>query len=215
MKNKWLIILLVIVIIIGAVYFLMRDNSSVDTPDDIGDNGQEEPEEDIEAEEPEIPDDSDFVIGQDIAVGKPSPSLKYEDKDGKEVKLLDLDGKEINLEDYKGKIVLLNFWGTWCKWCDVEMPDLDKLDKENDDLVVLAVNVQENKDIVQKYIDKGGYDFQVVLDPQGQIARKYLVASFPLTYFLDKEGVLLGGHEGMLEYEQMEEYLRVIRENIQ
>lgn len=224
MKNKWLLIVLGVVVILTGAYFLTRDDANV--PEDVGDNGQEaeqpqEPEEPVDSEnpeepaDPETPEDSEFVEGEDIAVGKPAPIFKYENKDGEEVVLTNLDGKEVSLEDYRGKIILLNFWGTWCKWCDVEMPDLDKLDRENDDLVVLAVNVDEDKETVQDYIDKGGYDFEVVLDTEGQIAKKYLISAFPTSYFLDKEGVLLGGVPGMMEYEQMEEVLEAVRGNIE
>lgn len=214
MKNKLLAILLVVVILLGGAYFLTRDK--VDSSDSSIED-QEKVEETLETSQAE--GDSDSVKAEnlervdEVEVGKLPPDFIYEDKDGKQVKLTNLDGEEISLDDYKGKIVMLNFWGTWCHWCDVEMPDLDKFDKDNEDLVVLAVNVQENEDTVKKYIDKGGYEFEVVLDPEGQIARKYFVASFPISYFLDKDGIFLGGHEGALNYEQMGEYLKIIREN--
>lgn len=218
MKNKWLLIVFGIVVILGGIYFLTKENLDSDLKDDTGDSEQEQSKDLRDSHNPDntkVPDDSNFVIGEDIDIGKPGPNFKYKDKDGKEIRLTNLSGEEISLKNYEGKIVLLNFWGTWCKWCDVEMPDLDKLDKENDDLVVLAVNVNEDKDVVDKYIEEGGYDFEVVLDLDGEIAKKYLISSYPTTYFLDKEGVLLGGVPGMMEYEQMEEVLGAIRQGIE
>lgn len=192
---------------------LTRDNLDENTPDDVIGNGQQEPEEPTDSEKPE--DTEEPEDESDIAVGKPAPDFIYKDRDSKEVQLTNLAGDIVKLEDYKGKIVLLNFWGTWCKWCDVEMPDLDRLDKENDDLVVLAVNVQEDRETVQKYIDEGGYEFEVVMDMDGQIAKKYLVSSFPTSYFLDEEGLLIGGISGMMEYEQMVEALNIAREGVE
>lgn len=215
MKNKKLSILLLVlgvVVIVAGVYFLTKDNFPADIPDDVVDDDQAEPEEPVESEEPSEPDQAEE--DSDIAIGKPAPELKYTDKDNKEVELMNLDGDIVRLEDYKGKIVLLNFWGTWCKWCDTEMPDLDKLDKENEDLVVLAVNVQEGRDQVQKYIDEGGYDFEVVLDTEGQIAAEYLVSSFPLSFFLDKEGLFVLGYPGAMDYETMESVLDEVRDRI-
>ena len=81
-------------------------------------------------------------VKQNIEVGKEAPDFT----------LKNLNGDEVSLSDYRGKIVLINFWATWCKWCDKEMPDLQKLGKENDDIVVLAVDVMEDKEIVKKYI---------------------------------------------------------------
>ena len=92
------------------------------------------------------------------------------------------------------------------------MPDLQRFDNENEDLVVLAVNVMEEKDIVQEYIDEGGYDFEVVLDKDGAVTRTYLVGGFPTSYFIDKEGILLGGVPSMLTYDQMNEIITSIRE---
>nr|WP_246579235.1 TlpA disulfide reductase family protein [Alkaliphilus flagellatus] len=139
----------------------------------------------------------------EIEVGKEAPNFT----------LRNLDGEEISLQDYRGKIVLINFWATWCVYCDIEMPDLQKLDKENEDLVVLAVDVMEDKEAVEKYIKEGGYDFEVVLDEDGAIAKTYLVSGYPASYFVDEEGIFQGSVPGMMTYEQMNQALQHIREN--
>nr|WP_272876634.1 TlpA disulfide reductase family protein [Clostridium sp. Cult1] len=139
----------------------------------------------------------------DIAIGEEAPNFT----------LRNLEGEEVSLTDYRGKVVLINFWATWCKYCDIEMPDLQKLDKENEDLVVLAVDVMEEKSLVEGYIEKGGYDFQVVLDEDGDIAKLYLVSAFPTSYFVDKDGILLGGVPGMMTYAQMNQIVEGIRGN--
>ena len=138
----------------------------------------------------------------EIASGKLAPNFT----------LKNLDGEEVSLEDYRGKLVLVNFWATWCKYCDMEMPDLQRLDEENEDLVVLAVNVQEDKETVEAYIEKGGYEFEVVLDEEGEIATMYLVYGLPNSYFIDEEGILLGRVPGAMTYDQMVQVLDSIRE---
>lgn len=40
--------------------------------------------------------------------------------------LTDLEGQTHRLSDYEGKVVMLNFWGTWCKPCVREMPAIEK-----------------------------------------------------------------------------------------
>lgn len=138
-----------------------------------------------------------------IEVGKLAPNFTLEN----------LNGEEVSLEEYRGKIVMLNFWATTCKFCVEEMPDMNKLQEENEDLVILAVNVRERKDKVKNYIENGGYDFEVLLDNKGDIAMDYLVSAFPTSYFIDKEGILLGGVPGMLQYPQMNQLIEGIREN--
>lgn len=141
-------------------------------------------------------------VKQDIEIGKEAPNFT----------LKNLDGEDVSLSDYRGKIVLINFWATWCGWCDKEMPDLQKLHEDNDDLVVLAVDSMEDKEVVRKYIEKGNYDFEVVLDQDGKISQTYLVSGLPTSYFVDKDGILLLGVPGMLTYEQMDLVLEKIRE---
>lgn len=206
MKNI-LIIILIIALLGGGLYYfnLERKNESIveeNTPDnDIAEDTAKDPavDENQEVEDESIEGTADTAVN--IASGKEAPNFT----------LKNLKGEEISLSDYRGKIVLINFWTTWCKWCDVEMPDLDRFNKENDDLVVLAVNVEENKETVEEYINKGGYEFEVVLDEDGQIARTYLVNGFPNSYFIDKEGILIGRAPGMITYEQMNTILEEIR----
>lgn len=172
-----------------------EEENSIANEDNVDENnGQKE-------DEPSSQEEEDFY--PDIAVGELAPDFT----------LVDLDGKEVSLSDFRGKYVLINFWATWCQYCDLEMPDLDRLYKENEDLVVLAVNVQEEKGVVEDYIKKGGYTFPVVLDEEGYVSLTYLVSSYPTSYFVDKEGILLGGVPGMMTYEQMVQILENIRNN--
>ncbi|GAA0178705.1 redoxin domain-containing protein [Clostridium sediminicola] len=139
----------------------------------------------------------------ELKVGEEAPNFTLEN----------LSGKATSLKDYRGKIVLINFWATWCKYCDKEMPDLEKFNNENDDLIVLAVDVKESKNTVEKYIKKGGYTFPVLLDKDAKLASTYLVSAYPTSYFVDEEGILLGSIQGMMTYEKMNEVLTVIRNN--
>lgn len=129
----------------------------------------------------------------DIKPGAPAPDFT----------LKTLDGDTVSLSDYQGKIVLLNFWATTCGYCVQEMPDLDKLNKEYEDVVVLAVDVMEKEDKVREFIEDGGYDFDVALDLDGQVAMTYLIPGFPTSYFIEEDGTLIRTIVGMLEYDKM------------
>jgi len=39
----------------------------------------------------------------------------------------DLRGRQINSEEFRGKVVLFDFWATWCKPCEKEMPGYQQL----------------------------------------------------------------------------------------
>lgn len=128
-------------------------------------------------------------------------------------KLKDLNGKEVSLSDYKGKKVFLNFWASWCPPCKAEMPEMEKLYQEtkDSDLVILAVNLAEDKSTVQKFISGNKYNFPVLLDSDNSVAIKYQVASIPTSYFIDKDGNIVAKHIGSMTLENMKSYINNIK----
>ena len=138
----------------------------------------------------------------EVEAGKEAPNFT----------LVNLDGEEVSLSDYRGNIVLINFWASWCQWCDIEMPDINKLENENEDVIILAVNVMEDEFTVREYIEENQLDFEVVLDVEGEIALKYLVTGLPHSYFVDKEGIIQLSFPGAMDYEQMIGYVDAIRD---
>lgn len=77
-----------------------------------------------------------------------------------------LDGQTASLSDYQGKKVLVNFWATWCKPCRTEMPDLDAIRSEYDQVEVLAVNLtttEKSVDHVAAFADELKLSFPILL----------------------------------------------------
>ena len=126
--------------------------------------------------------------------------------------LKNLEGAEESLEDYKGKYVIINFWTTWCKYCIKEMPDLTTLQNENEDLVVLAVNVNEDHTTVEKFVKKNGITLKVLMDTDGAVSKTYGINSFPTTFFIDPSGKVIGYFQGMMSQEDMKSALAYLRE---
>lgn len=126
-------------------------------------------------------------------------------------KLEDLQGKEISLSDFKGKKVFLNFWASWCGPCKAEMPHMQQLYEEtkDKDIVILAVNVGEDKDKVKGFIEENKYTFPVVLDIKQEVAIQYGISAFPTTFFIDEEGYVYGGIRGAMSLDMMKEQLKL------
>lgn len=117
-----------------------------------------------------------------------------------------LDGTKIKLSETRDKNVLLNFWATWCGYCVLEMPDLQKLQEAyKDDLLILTVNVGESKETVEQFMKDNNLDLKVVLDEKMNVANTYGVRSYPTTVAINKKGEVISGYIGMLTYEQMEQ----------
>ena len=119
--------------------------------------------------------------------------------------LKSMDDTDIKLSDMRDKNVILNFWFAGCKFCVIEMPDLQKLqDTYEDDLLILAINVGDKKEKVQTFMDENNLSFTALLDENMDVADTYGVRSFPTTIAVNKKGEIIGGYVGMLTYEQME-----------
>ena len=125
-----------------------------------------------------------------------------------------LDGTSIKLSQMRDKNIILNFWATWCGYCIIEMPDLQKLQKAHKgDLLVLTVNVGESRDVVQEFMDENNLDLTVALDTDMKVATNlYGLRSFPTTIAINKKGEAVKGYLGMLSYEEMEQLYEYFEE---
>ena len=57
-------------------------------------------------------------------------------------------------------------------------------------LVIIGVNLQESKSIVQNYADDFGMKFPIAIDRSGEVAKRYRLLGLPMTFFIDRQGVV-------------------------
>ena len=101
-----------------------------------------------------------------------------------------LEGDTIRSADLAGKVVVINFWGTWCGPCVVEMPGIQEFyDQYKDDpgVVVLTLSNDENIDVLRRFMEKEEYTFPVMLD-DGYV-EEVSVRAFPTTWFVSPDGI--------------------------
>jgi len=106
-------------------------------------------------------------------------------------------GKTISLKSLRGKVVLLDFWASWCGPCRQENPNLVNAYNHYKDkgFTVFSVSLDENADKWKAAIAKDGLVWaNHVSDLKGwksKAAELYNVKGIPMTFLLDKKGVIV------------------------
>ncbi|MBO9701231.1 MAG: AhpC/TSA family protein [Sporocytophaga sp.] len=121
-----------------------------------------------------------------VGVGKKAP----------EIALPNPNGKIIKLSDFKGKYVMIDFWASWCGPCRMENPHVVELYKKYKDkgFTILGVSLDEDKEKWKNAIMKDGLVWEQVSDLKGwgsSVNPVYEVQAIPLTYLIDKEGIII------------------------
>jgi thiol-disulfide isomerase/thioredoxin len=120
--------------------------------------------------------------------------------------LIDIHGNEVRLSDLiaNGKPIVLNFWASWCPPCKIEMPDFNRVYLElGDEVQFMMVDlVDGQRETVQsgtKYITDNNYSFPIYFDVRQEAAYTYGIRSIPTTLFINKDGYIVTGVQGMID----------------
>ena len=103
--------------------------------------------------------------------------------------LEDINGETIKLSDYSGKIIILNFFGTWCPPCRMEMPDFNEIaTKYKNDVEVVALAVGGSGPAkVKAFAKEMGLGFTIAVD-DGTVSLLYgPIRAIPVTVIIDKD----------------------------
>ena len=128
-----------------------------------------------------------------------------------EFQLEDLGGRTVRLSDYRGKVVLLNFWATWCPPCRAEMPDLVRLQKENESRGLQIIGITYPA-YIRKAVRRLARQLKLnypILYGSRELGAKYDVGEvLPATIVIDREGKIRGRILGILEPEEFEQSVK-------
>jgi peroxiredoxin len=140
---------------------------------------------------------------QKVEIGKLAPDFV----------LVDMNGEKHQLSDYRGEGVFLNFWATWCKPCEREMPYIDNAYKYYKDkgVKVLTIDVGESEVAVNNFIERHNLSFPVMIDKDGQVQTAYGINPLPITFLIDKNGILVRSHTGEFTQEKVNQFMEEIQ----
>lgn len=113
------------------------------------------------------------------------------------------ESKQVDLAEFRGQVVLLNFWATWCKPCEDEMPAMDRLYRalQPEGFEMLAVSVDEESELVERFRQRLGVSFPILLDPLQEISRRYQTTGFPESLLIDRRGMIVERYIGPRDWD--------------
>ena len=134
-----------------------------------------------------------------------------------DITLQDVDGKNVNVANLgkTGKPVIISFFATWCKPCMRELkavheiyPDLQE--ETGVEMYIVSVDKGQDSQKVKPLVDGNGWEYHVLLDPNGTFARAMNVQPIPHMFILDSKGKIVYTHVGYSagDEEEVRTYLR-------
>ena len=102
------------------------------------------------------------------------------------------------LAGLSGKVVLVDFWASWCGPCLRSFPWMNELQHRHagEGLVIVAVNLDQDRALADAFIKKLPPKFRVEFDPAGQIATRFGVEAMPTSFLIDRRGQVRARHAG-------------------
>jgi thiol-disulfide isomerase/thioredoxin len=126
--------------------------------------------------------------------------------------LMSRGGKPVSLAQFKGDVVMINFWASWCGPCRQEMPLLDGIYKQYEDLgfTLIGVNVEPDSKAANRWLKETPVSYPILYDTQSKVSKLYQVQAMPTTVIIDRKGMVRYVHRGYLPGDE-NGYLNSIR----
>ena len=122
------------------------------------------------------------------------------------VLLTDVNGNTVNTAALSndGKPMVISFWATWCKPCKRELKAISEVypdwqDETGVKLVAVSIDEAQNAAKVKPLVDGMNWEYEVLLDPNGEFKRQMGVSDVPHAFIVDGQGNVVWSHKGYVD----------------
>ncbi|MEI6348209.1 MAG: TlpA disulfide reductase family protein [Bacteroidota bacterium] len=144
-----------------------------------------------------------------VAFAQESTTVKKNVLPSVEVKTM--DGKKINVKNLSnnGKPMIISFWATWCKPCIKELTSIadvyEQWQKETGvKLIAVSVDDSRSSSKVPTVVDGKGWDYEVLLDLNGDLKRAMNVNEVPHMFIVNGNGEIVWQHTSFADGGEVE-----------
>ncbi|MDD9900515.1 MAG: redoxin family protein [Alphaproteobacteria bacterium] len=112
-----------------------------------------------------------------------------------------IKGEDTSLAAWRGEVVLVNLWATWCPPCVAELASLETLGRKMKDhgfkVVAISMDRKKSAEEVKAFLEEKGIMYlDVYMDSRRDIAKKWSYEGLPVSFLLDRNGMIVSRFEG-------------------
>ena len=134
------------------------------------------------------------------------------------INLKDVNGNNKNLSKLSnnGNPIIISFWATWCKPCKAELNTIAEeydywVDETGVKLIAISIDDARSSSRVEPYINVQGWNYMVLLDPNGDCKRAMNVNNVPHTFLINGSGKIVWDHNNYSIGDEDELYEELVK----
>lgn len=134
------------------------------------------------------------------------------------ISLKTLDGQTVqsSVIQNDGRPIIVSFWATWCKPCNLELNTIKEVYEEWQEetgvkLVAISIDDARSSNRVKPHAEGKKWPYEIYLDPNQNMKRAMNVGDIPHTFIIDGNGEIVYQHTTFIDGDE-EELIEKVKE---
>ena len=124
---------------------------------------------------------------------------------------MDTEGNKVHLNKFKGKWLVLNFWATWCEPCREEIPELNQFAKDNKDINLIGIAI-DDMEAIEKFQKDTPIEYLSLISNMNGVKLSQSLGNIkgvlPFTVIIDSSGNTVKSFYGKVKIPELNQAVR-------